>query len=78
MGITQQLKKHGQFINHFVISSDKGKVLAKLNENQSPEQTIAIHRADLHNILLQELKSVPIYFEKKLLNFINIRMESPC
>ncbi|MFI2128693.1 FAD-dependent monooxygenase [Lysinibacillus fusiformis] len=68
-GITQQLKKHGQFINHFVISSDKGKVLAKLNENQSPEQTIAIHRADLHNILLQELKSVPIYFEKKAVEF---------
>ncbi|MGD6956572.1 FAD-dependent monooxygenase [Rossellomorea aquimaris] len=64
-GITHQLKKQGQFINRFVISSDKGKSLSKLNENQFPEKTIAIHRADLHNILLQELKSVPVYFGKK-------------
>ncbi|MBR7795754.1 NAD(P)-binding protein [Agaribacter marinus] len=64
-GITQKLKKHGQFINRFVISSDKGKTLSKLNESLFPEQTIAIHRADLHHILLEELKSVPVYFGKK-------------
>ncbi|OEH94542.1 FAD-dependent monooxygenase [Bacillus solimangrovi] len=68
-GLLELLNERGHKLERFVISSNKGRTLATLNLKQDTKQTVAIHRADLHEILLKQLRDIPIYYGKKAVQY---------
>lgn len=69
-GLTNSLKAKGHLLQQLLILSEKGKVLSALNPNPLPDQTIAIHRADLHQILMDELRAIPVSLGKKAVHVL--------
>ncbi|MDP5275469.1 FAD-dependent monooxygenase [Chengkuizengella axinellae] len=68
-GITDRLRRYANPLLSTIFYSDKGRVLQKQDLSQLSQQMYAIHRADLHKVLLKELKTVPIHLGKRAVNF---------
>jgi 2-polyprenyl-6-methoxyphenol hydroxylase-like FAD-dependent oxidoreductase len=79
IGILASVTNVGNNIEHFYIKSDKGGVLSETNSPKvvvsanSAVRTISIHRADLHQVLLDQLNdSVKLFTKKKAIGFNSI------
>ncbi|SMG42422.1 FAD-dependent oxidoreductase [Paenibacillus aquistagni] len=63
-GLTERLRAKGNHLEKLLILSEKGKMLSSISPNPVPEQTIAIHRADLHQVLMDELGTTNVSLGK--------------
>ncbi len=70
LGLSEKLQQAGNRLDGIQICNQKLKVLSTANISSLNKlykvQTIAIHRATLHKILLDELKDCPIHMAKQL------------
>ncbi|MCF6224202.1 MAG: FAD-dependent monooxygenase [Flavobacteriaceae bacterium] len=73
LGLYNNILKAGSYTNIMAITDKKLKPLSvvylKLFEEKYNVKSVAIHRATLHQILLENLNDTPIYLGKKLKSF---------
>ncbi|MCF6341717.1 MAG: FAD-dependent monooxygenase [Bacteroidales bacterium] len=70
LGLYDEILKAGSYTSKMVITDDKLKPLSVIDlksfEEKHNVKSVAIHRAILHQILLDNLYDIPIYLNKKL------------
>lgn len=73
LGVDEEVKRNGHLISSMIIEDDKGKRISVMDaEKLSREHglvNVAIHRADLHQVLLNAIDSSKIVTGKKAVDF---------
>ncbi len=74
LGIDQEIITNGSYTRSMIITDPNLKVITNVDMKESEidfkAKSIAIHRASLHNILLDNLKDIPVHLNKKLQSVI--------
>ena len=68
IGLADKVFQLGSSMHFFEIQNRKGKVLSR-SERADFGENIAIHRADLHKILLEETGAERVHTNKKAVNY---------
>src|SRR5690606_13716237 len=74
IGLDQQVLKAGKEMREFVIFDQQGKTLSranaeKINATFGVVNTLTLHRADLHAVLLNELTPGTVLLDKNCIDF---------
>jgi 2-polyprenyl-6-methoxyphenol hydroxylase-like FAD-dependent oxidoreductase len=69
VGVAEEIKAKGQIISSMIIEDSRGKKISVLDANKISQkyglQNVAIHRADLHEVLLSQIPADKIITSKK-------------
>jgi 2-polyprenyl-6-methoxyphenol hydroxylase-like FAD-dependent oxidoreductase len=74
LGVQDKVLAVGKVLEHFEILDATGRVLTRndnlaINRNLQTISNFAVHRADLHRVLLEQLPGVPVHLGKKAADF---------
>lgn len=73
LGLVKQIKSIGSPIEEFSIFDPSGQIIFQVDpkrlEKTYQHKSYAVHRAELHQVLLKSLSNTEVYLSKRLLNF---------
>lgn len=73
LGVDEEVKRKGHLISSMIIEDDKGKRISIMDAEKLSHEygldNVAIHRADLHQVLLNTIDSTKIITGKKAIDF---------
>lgn len=73
LGISKQVLQKGNVLEETVFNDQAGRLITKIDFRLLSErygESITIHRAELHQVLLQHVKENSMFYEKKCVDFV--------